>query len=263
MPPTEKKRLRNFYEEEAKHFDHQALMYASGSKHEVWWHRKRLHYIFCFLAEMLRNPKVVTFADIGCGEGYYVNRVAFIRNDMFCIGADIAKSYLKKAKRKVYVRKSNIDFVLCDVENLPFRKHCFDIVLCSEVLEHVPNYGKALTELDDIARRYLIISFPGHSYIYKFATRIRPLKRLIDEVEAGAGHVSEVTIENIRSLVETRKFRASMQIMIGGALPLQLYRIIPFIKLVDAIDNGVSKIIKHLNALDYATIHVIRVLKEE
>lgn len=135
MSPT-KESLRDFYEEEAKRFDHQELMYTSGSKHEVWWHRKRLHYIFHFLAEIFRNPKVVTFADIGCTEGYYVNRVAFIRNDTFCIGADVAKTYLRKAKRKVYIRKSNADFVLCDVENLPFRKHCFDIVLCSEVLEH-------------------------------------------------------------------------------------------------------------------------------
>lgn len=258
-----KKSLRDFYEEEAKLSDHQGLMYARGDKHEVWWHRKRLYYIFCFLAEMLRNPKVMTFADIGCAGGYYMNRVALLRNDTFCIGADIAKTYIKKAKRKAYVKKPNVDFVLCDVENLPFRKNCFGIVLCSEVLEHVPNYGKALTELEYTARRYLIISSPEHSYIYEFSTRIRPLKRLIDKVEAGAGHVSEVTIENMRSLIKTHEFRASMQIMIGGALPLQLSRTVPSIKLVDAIDNVVCKIIKRLNALDYATIHVIKVLKEE
>jgi len=210
---------------------------------------------------MLRNPKVMTFADIGCAEGYYVNRVALLRNDTFCIGADVAKTYIKKAKGKYFARKSNVDFVLCDVENLPFRKHCFDVVLCSEVLEHVPNYGKAITELDDTARRCLIISFPGHSYMYELVTRIGSLKRLSDKIETCAGHVSEVIIENVRSLIETHEFRASMQIMIGGALPLQLYKIVPSIKLVDAIDNVLCKIIKRLNALDYATMHVINVLK--
>ena len=99
MSPT-KKSLRDFYEEEAKRFNHQELMYARGNKHEVWWHRKRLHYIFCFLAEMLRNPKVVTFADIGCAEGCYVNCVAFLRNDTFCIGADVAKTYIKRPKER-------------------------------------------------------------------------------------------------------------------------------------------------------------------
>jgi 2-polyprenyl-3-methyl-5-hydroxy-6-metoxy-1,4-benzoquinol methylase len=258
-----KKNLRKFYEEEAKLMDHQELMYAKGPKHELWWHRKRLNYVIHSIEKTFGNPKIMTFADIGCAEGYYVKRVASLRDDVLCVGADISKNYIIKAKRKTCSKKPNIDFVLCDVSMLPFRKNIFDVILCSEVLEHVTDCNKALAELDNIAKKYLILSFPGHSLIYRFVTPIRAFKRLIDKIETSAGHISEVTMENLISVFKAHESITSLEIKLGGALPLQLYKIVPFIELVDAIDNLACKVVKHFNAHDLATIHVINASKSE
>ncbi len=43
--------------------------------------------------------------------------------------------------------------VIGDVEHLPFRAEAFDFVICSHVLEHLPNPEKALSELQRIAPR--------------------------------------------------------------------------------------------------------------
>lgn len=258
-----KKNLRKFYEEEAKLMDHQELMYAKGPKHEVWWHKKRLNYVIYSIMKTVRNPNIMTFADIGCAEGYYLKRVASLRDDVLCVGADISKNYIVKAKQKICPKKPNIDFVLCDVTMLPFRKNTFDVILCSEVLEHVTDCNKALAELDNIAKNCLILSFPGHSLIYRFVTPIRAFRRLIDEIETGAGHVSEVSMENLISVFKAHESITSLEIKLGGVLPLQLYRIVPFIKLVDAIDNLACKVVKHFNAYDLATIHVINAFKSE
>ncbi|MEA2089433.1 MAG: hypothetical protein U9O89_01555, partial [Thermoproteota archaeon] len=72
MQRIDKRHLKKFYEEEAKRISHQQLMYVKGSKHKLWWHRKRLKYVVSFLTEAFKEHHVTTFADIGCAEGYYL-----------------------------------------------------------------------------------------------------------------------------------------------------------------------------------------------
>lgn len=52
--------------------------------------------------------------------------------------------------------------VLADVRRLPFKKESFDLVIASEVLEHIPfeDLPTALYELSHITKRYLIVSVP-------------------------------------------------------------------------------------------------------
>ena len=47
-----------------------------------------------------------------------------------------------------------------DIQNLSFSDQSFDTVLCQEVLEHVANPVKAISELTRVARKQLIISVP-------------------------------------------------------------------------------------------------------
>lgn len=258
MQRVDKRRLRKFYEEEAKRTSHQQLMYVKGSRHGSWWHRKRLNYVISFLTKAFKENHVTTFADLGCAEGYYLHHVTSAWNNVFCVGADIARNYIKKAKIKV--KKSTADFIVCALENLPFRENCFDVVLCSEVLEHVPDHHKALAELHKVAGKHLVISFPGHSYIYKAISKVGVLKRLVDNITPGVGHISDIAVSDVES--STKTHNVSMQIRIGGVLPLELYKFLYSVKLVNMIDNLLCKILEHLHTVNYATIHVMKVTKE-
>ncbi|MEM3577688.1 MAG: class I SAM-dependent methyltransferase [Candidatus Bathyarchaeia archaeon] len=249
--------LKLFYEEEARRLSsHQDFMYLKGNKYELWWHRKRLRYILSFLSEIFGQDSVMTFVDVGCAEGYYVKIVAKMQKETFCVGADIARTYVEKAKKNCNL--SNVDYVVCDVENSPFKTESIDIVLCSEVLEHVFNYKSAIFELFRISGKHLVVSFPGHTFVYKFIRKIKPLQRLSEKMAKDVGHISEVKIEDLREKVGNY---ASFQIKIGGSLPLQLVRLIPSIKLVELIDELICGVLIRLNMVEYVTIHVVKVTR--
>lgn len=249
--------LKLFYEGEARRLSsHQDFMYLKGNKYELWWHRKRLRYIISFLSEIFGQDDVMTFADVGCAEGYYVKMVAKVQKGTFCVGADIARTYVERAKKNCDL--SNVDYVVCDVENLPFKTNSIDVVLCSEVLEHVFNYQSAIFELFRIGGKHLVVSFPGHTYLYKFFRKIKPLKRFSEKMAKDVGHICEVKVEDLQ---RSARDCASFQVKIGGSLPLQLVRFIPSIKLVELIDEMICRVLMRLNMLEYVTIHVMRVTK--
>ncbi len=144
--------------------------------------------------------------DIGCGEGRHTIKAAQ-QNDSICIGADFGFQTLIETKKKLEFHKAlddlsckSIDLSQMDVTNLPFKDNAFDVVICSEVLEHIPDHKKAMSELIRIVRpgKYLAVSVP----------RFLPEKicwLLSDEYfNANMGHVriykKKPLIQNIESL---------------------------------------------------------------
>ncbi|MGI8584351.1 MAG: class I SAM-dependent methyltransferase [Chitinophagaceae bacterium] len=103
-----------------------------------------------------------TLADIGCGNGIFVNYLLDNNKALQITGVDRSKTALK------YVRSNKI---AADIASLPFANNYFDCVTCLEVIEHLPNpvYKKSLKELARIASKHIIISVPydeklEHSY---------------------------------------------------------------------------------------------------
>jgi SAM-dependent methyltransferase len=250
--------VKEFYEDEARRLSHQEMMYLKGDKHTLWWHRKRLGYILSFLSEIFDKDRALTFADIGCAEGFYVKYVSSVYTGSFCIGVDIARSYITKAK--MGGRALNTDYVVCDIENLPFSDCSIEVLLCSEVLEHVSNYKNALAELFRVGKRQLMISFPGHSYLFHVLSKFNLAKNLAAELSGDVGHVSEVTVEDVQKL--SRNGHDSISIKIGGALPLQVFKMIFSVRLVEALDELLCRILERFGAVNYSTIHVIRVVRK-
>jgi 2-polyprenyl-3-methyl-5-hydroxy-6-metoxy-1,4-benzoquinol methylase len=250
-----KKRSKMFGQDKATSLSLQEAMYKKGNKHELWWHWKRFYYIVSFLSEIFKKDQIMTFADIGCAEGLYIKHIALAHDRTFCIGADIARTRVEEAKRNF--NGLNIGYIVCNIESLPFKDNSIDVVLCSEVLEHVRNYRESLAELFRVGKKYLVLSFPGHSYIYKIMSKIRLLKKVADNLVLDVGHISDVKVGDVASLLKDK--HKCLNIKIAAALPLTLFEIIPSIKLVDIIDNMICRILVWLGAVDYATIHVLKV----
>ena len=121
--------LREYYEKEARLLsDHQRRMYF-GDPWAKYWHGTR----FAVLLEIMKSLKFRSFLDVGCAEGYYLAAVASKADSQEQVGLDISKGYLIKAK----VNASEAAFVLGDASSLPFKTGCFDLVFCSELLEHI------------------------------------------------------------------------------------------------------------------------------
>ena len=78
------------------------------------------------------------------------------------VGCDLNIQSLKKA-----AKAPNAEYICVDATHLPFRDHSFDIVLCSEVLEHLDSPSKAIRELARTSKKTIIITFPDERVMEK------------------------------------------------------------------------------------------------
>ncbi len=70
------------------------------------------------------------------------------------------------------------------VLSMPFENAAFDVVVCFEVLEHLPydDFPKALEELSRVSRKHVVLSLPDHTAVYRVnieLPRMKPIKRLV------------------------------------------------------------------------------------
>lgn len=123
---------------------------------------------FGHIARLLKNRNIKNVADIGCGEGFGLNNL--IQNNIGnkYVGLDSSSAALKTAG-KIYPK---IKYIKGDIYRTPFKNSEFDLVVCSEVLEHLTNPDQAIKELRRISRRYILISVPLEPW-FKFSNFLR------------------------------------------------------------------------------------------
>jgi ubiquinone/menaquinone biosynthesis C-methylase UbiE len=99
-----------------------------------------------------------SFLDVGCSEGMYLLAVKNKYPASTLYGVDFSAIGLKKAKDCVGPISS---FACADAAHLPFRSNSFDLILCSETLEHIVDDIYAFKEIQRICRKACIITVPS------------------------------------------------------------------------------------------------------
>ena len=118
--------------------------------------RLRARQANSLIPDHLRQGRIL---DIGCGKGHKMTTIG--RSGRFyTVALDIHLPYLKECKRYYD------ECILCDARALPFRPKSFDIVLCTQVIEHLDKEAGwgLITEMQKIARRRVLISTPVGTY---------------------------------------------------------------------------------------------------
>ena len=103
-----------------------------------------------------RRYSGLTVLDLGCGFGAYSG--ALMQEGQKCFGCDINLDYLRKAAAHG-LPVVNVDSML------PFRDRSFDTVLIFEVLEHVSDVERVLSEAFRVARKNVLITVPNSENI--------------------------------------------------------------------------------------------------
>lgn len=99
---------------------------------------------------------IATILDVGCGNGAILNRLSKYDKNKYklLMGIDISKEALQ------YVKTQK---VRGDISKLPFKNSSFDLIICTEVIEHSEfwRYPLVLRELERVTQRYVLITVPN------------------------------------------------------------------------------------------------------
>lgn len=96
--------------------------------------------------------------DVGCGDGEFMLKVNPDKK-YEVVGIDLFKPNIKKAKQKGVYKK----VLLSDLRKINFKKGSFDIVLASQVIEHINKKEglKMLSVIERIARKRIVVYTPN------------------------------------------------------------------------------------------------------
>ena len=114
---------------------------------------------------LAKNDRIL---DIGCGSGRHT-AAAYDLQKGLVIGADPNFPDLKEAGSRLELhaclnqrQKGGWALAAADITNLPFKNASFDLVICSEVLEHIADHRRAIQESIRVLKPgcQLVVSVP-------------------------------------------------------------------------------------------------------
>ena len=251
------KAIKEFYEAVGKNYPEEEIVYKSL--------RGILRRKF---VEAWLEDKAGFLLDIGTGEGVYLRKYKGKR----AIGVDISVSKMRKARERLpEINMAKCRFVAADASKLGcFRAESIDIILCSELIEHLinpaglwhaiyrilrpggvalitcPNYSKSRPEWIElgILQDYEIPAMAGNSYYH---TAYSP-NELTGEAES----------QNLEVL-ESGTFEQEVRIAI--ILPVILYRSIGLLNRLTfrnrALDQWNHRLIDRGSLLVYNILHLL------
>src|SRR5579884_799990 len=97
--------------------------------------------------------------DIGSGEGHFTAQMG--QAGVRVVGAEVAEAALERARK----RHPDLEFVLVPIDGpLPFADNAFDLVWASEVIEHIADTARWLSEVRRVLRPSgrLALTTPSH-----------------------------------------------------------------------------------------------------
>ena len=110
------------------------------------------------LDELFDRAEPRSLLDVGCGEGVLVQRWARRLGEGRVVGIDLEEDSIQAAWAE---RKApNLEYRVMKAESLPFAVNEFDLATAIEVLEHVPDPERTLSEMARCAERHLLVSVP-------------------------------------------------------------------------------------------------------
>ncbi len=121
---------------------------------------KRAAFIFQTIER--KRPKKIL--DAGCGRGFYIYCLQYYRFIKEIHGIDVNKQYLAIARKNI--TDNRVKITNSNVYHLPYNNNYFDLIICSEVLEHLLDDGRALLELRRVLKKngILIITVPNKNF---------------------------------------------------------------------------------------------------
>jgi 2-polyprenyl-3-methyl-5-hydroxy-6-metoxy-1,4-benzoquinol methylase len=140
---------------------------------------------------------VDTVLDVGCGNGSVAYDVA--KKVKSVVGVDIDKNKIRDAKNKFLL--DNIEYICGDIMVMTLKQK-FDVVILSNVLEHIEDRTRLLKKIKELGNKFLIrVPMINRSWVTLYK------KELGVEYRSDKTHMIEYTIENFTREMEKAELR--------------------------------------------------------
>jgi 2-polyprenyl-3-methyl-5-hydroxy-6-metoxy-1,4-benzoquinol methylase len=200
-------------------------LYNSSNPTRRWLHCTRRDWLMAKIAECA-HERPGRALEIGFGAGVYLRALANHYQEV--VGTDLNQDQLEYARSRT-ADLANLHILLDDITDSQLPAHSFDLVLCSEVLEHIRDVPGAITGLRRVAAPggLLIVSTPQRHSIMELACKlalmpgvINFVRRVYGEAVFETGHLSLMTERQMRDALDAAGFHIRQHYKSGLYLPL-------------------------------------------
>ncbi len=203
----------------------QNILYTSGNPTRRWLHCTRRDWIVNTIKELSKQKNNAAL-EIGPGSGIYLPVLAELYGSVAAV--DIEEAYLAEAK-ELEKDIPNLSSRLDNILNSELPDACFDLILCTEVVEHISNSKRAIAEMYRLLRPggFLLLSTPQRYSPLELTAKIAFLPGFIQLVKLiyrepilETGHINLLTERQIVDQLETSGFEIIEQCKSGLYIPL-------------------------------------------
>lgn len=159
-----------FYEKVGKYYPETLLIHNNQSNKT-----SRFQTVLRELKPFAQKKKMLL--DVGCNDGVYT--IPYVKLGAYACGLDISESLIIKARKRAKMNLSNIhdiSFEIGDIQTELEIYSTYDVILMSEVIEHVNNPKKA------IQNAYHLLKQDGH-FILTCPTPLHEIFKKIDKTK--------------------------------------------------------------------------------
>ena len=175
--------------------------YTVEANIEDEFHRQRIdstvYLLKSALDKKISAPKIL---DIGCGQGHITAAIKKNFPDAEISGLDCSVSAISYAANKF----PGIDFCVADACNPPYCRQYFDVVVCNNLWEHLPDPLLLLKAIGRVLKNhgFLIVSTPSR---YRFSNMLKALRgKRVDFMSPH--HVTEYSVGQVMEQLKWRGF---------------------------------------------------------
>lgn len=203
----------------------QQTLYTSRNPTRRWLHCTRRDWIIATLRR-IRPAAPLKAMEVGPGSGIYLPVLAELFNEV--VASDVQEAFLRNA-RTMAKRFPNLHMVADDITASKLPDNSFDLILCTEVIEHIANSKLAIREMFRLLRKggILVLSTPQRYSPLEICAKIALHPRIINltrfvyrEPVLETGHINLMTAREVVRQLEQAGFHIVEHHRTGFYLPV-------------------------------------------
>jgi len=211
---------------ESKLVELQQTLYTSRNATRRWLHCSRRDWIIDALLRAGLEGPTTRAVEVGPGSGVYLPTLTQLYREVVAI--DIEKDYLEHV-RYLSNKHDNLTLMVDDITASRLPSASADLILCTEVVEHIGNSASAIREMRRILHPggVLVMSTPQRYSPLELAAKIAFLPGVIELVRLiyrepilATGHINLMTAGQVRRQLARAGFQIQQTHKSGTYLPL-------------------------------------------